>query len=210
MLNHAGDAAARPRVPIRTMLSPMIRTAPPGSPREASSPLHRVGEDSAEAQRHRVGAAARKRDLDRQSRRAEQPHRRRCLRAGERQDSVRLDPAQAEQAEEAEAPRHRPQRESNCVRPGGGPCPSARGISCTVTCWAPKDRRSSSIASRLLSLVEQEKMSMFTVPVSGHVWRTAWDSARMNTQVRPAPERRGIRRGRSSRRRGTAPHRRPQ
>ena len=35
---------------------------------------------------------------------------------------------------------------------------------------------SSSIASRLLSLVEQEKMSMLTVPVSGHVCRTACDS----------------------------------
>src|ERR1700730_16036089 len=54
-------------------------------------------------------------------------------------------------------------------------------------CCAPKDRRSSSIASRLLSLVEQEKMSMFTVPVSGHVWRTAWDSLRIRTQVRPVP-----------------------
>ena len=92
----------------------------PGSPREASSPLHRIGEDSAKEERHRVCAAARKRDLDRKSRCAEHPHRRRCLRAGERQDSVRLDPAQAEHAEEAEAPRYRPPREFSCVRPGGG------------------------------------------------------------------------------------------
>ena len=28
---------------------------------------------------------------------------------------------------------------------------------------------------------------MFTVPVSGQVWRTACDSLRMRTQVRPAP-----------------------
>ena len=54
-----------------------------------------------------------------------------------------------------------------------------------VTWCAPKVRLSSLIASRLLSLVEQEKMSRLTVPVSGHVCRTACDSLRIRTQVRP-------------------------
>lgn len=43
------------------------------------------------------------------------------------------------------------------------------------------------MADRLRSRGEHEKISMLTVPVSGHVCRTACDSARINTLVRPVP-----------------------
>ena len=43
------------------------------------------------------------------------------------------------------------------------------------------------MAVRLLSLVEHEKMSMLTVPVSGHVCRTACDSAEDQDAGQPGP-----------------------
>ena len=105
-MNHAGDAATRPSVPIRTVLRPRISAGADASAGQAHSPPHRVGEDGAEAERQRVGPAARQRDLDGQRRRAEQSHRHSGLRPGERQHDMRFGPVQAEQAEEAEAPRH--------------------------------------------------------------------------------------------------------
>src|SRR4051812_48162403 len=41
------------------------------------------------------------------------------------------------------------------------------------------------MASILRSRAVQEKMSMFTMPVSGQVWSTACDSRRIRTQVKP-------------------------
>ena len=154
---------------------------------QTRAPSDRVGEDGAKAQGQRVGAAAGERGLDRQRRRAEQCHRHPALRAGQRQHDMRFGPAQAEQAEEAEASRHAPQHEANGVgRTAGhvrqhegspGPPPRSRRMT----------RPSSAMAARLLSLVEHEKMSMFTVPVSGQVCSTACDSLRIRTQVSPAP-----------------------
>ena len=102
-----------------------------GSPREAHPPLCRVGEDGPEAQCQRVGTAARKRDVDGQDRCAEQPRGEPRLYSGERQHHVRLSPVQTEQAEEAEAPQHGPQRElkrrhsteGRVRRHGGSPAP---------------------------------------------------------------------------------------
>ena len=62
---------------------------------------------------------------------------------------MRFDPGQTEQAEQAEAPRHGPQRELSGVRRTRGPCPSARGISCTVTWRRRTSGRSSSMAQAL-------------------------------------------------------------
>ena len=110
------------------------------------------------------------------------------LHAGDRQDDVRFDPGQTEQAEQAEPPGDGPQREPNGVRRSagrvrrhGGSPGSTRAARRTI---GPA-RRS---LSRLLSRVEQEKMSMLTVPVSGQVCRTACDSAGSARRSARSPE----------------------
>ena len=91
-----------------------------GGPGKAPPPRHGIGQDGAQAQRQRVGPAALERDRDRQGRGAEQSQSHGPLRPGERKHGMRFGPVQTEQAEEAEAPRHGPERESNGVRQAAG------------------------------------------------------------------------------------------
>ena len=175
-MNHAGDAATRPSVPIRSVFRHEDQGGAASGAGQARSPPHRIGEDGPEAQRQRVGPLHASVTSTGSAGVPNSGGQRRPA-ARERQHHMRFGPVQTEQAEEAEAPGDASQDEAEPRQSGGGPCPSARGISWTDTPAAPNDRPSSSIAARLLSLVEHEKMSMLTVPVSGQVCRTACDSA---------------------------------
>ena len=123
------------------------------APGKSHSPVRGIGKNGGQAECGRVGAAAGERDFNWKRRRAEQPRRNPCLSLGHRQEGMRFGPVQRSRPKRPRL--HATPRSANLTRvrePTSGRCPSARGISCTVTCWAPKDRRSSSIASRLLSL----------------------------------------------------------